>query len=126
MLSDDYFDDVIAWRRTLGRQPKSLGRISQRVATEIVHLTYTRITVLPEAREWNISEIVEAILALVSTFLANAPTDRVASLWSTQPTTLYVFDTTPAATNAFTRVNTPSVNQTYSASAGKSEDGTSK
>jgi hypothetical protein len=61
VLSNDYFDDVVAWRKTLGRQPKPLGQIGSRVAAEIVHLTYTRIALLPEARDWNITEICKAI-----------------------------------------------------------------
>jgi hypothetical protein len=121
VLSDHYFDDVILWRRTLGRQPKRLAQISERVATEIVHLTYTRLEVLPEARNWSITEISKAILGLVATFRATAPPLRLAEPWT--GATFVFSEAAPTATNAVTAVNSPSANAMFSASPEADDSG---
>jgi hypothetical protein len=119
VLAEHYFGDPLEWKKLRGGLPQSLRQISERVAAEIVHLTYSRLDVGPEARRWDVPAITGAINELVTTFLRGVHHEYLGSSWrgqpEAQPTLILTTDWALAATNAFkvTMVNSPAVNTTF-------------
>jgi hypothetical protein len=117
VLAWHYFDNKIAWDRLRPKMPQALRDVNTRVGREIVHLTYGRLDVLPEAKHWDVPAIHAAIMALLELFVRTAAEANLAPslLALTAPTTLLVQPhMAPSATNV-NRINTPSVNPTYRA-----------
>jgi hypothetical protein len=76
--ADDFFDDA-TWRRSRPKpKPEALQKIDARVAQEIVHLTYNRITIATQARQWDYRIIWQDLARCMQAFLDVVPRDRVA------------------------------------------------
>lgn len=82
ILAEHFFDDRMTWLRLRGGVPKVLADVEQRVGTEIAHLSYDRLLVGPEARDWNVPDIWEALMGLVDKFVANVPRALLSEHWS--------------------------------------------
>lgn len=115
VLAEHYFDDRMTWRRVRGRLPKALD-VDRRVGTEIAHLTYDRLDVTPEAKNWNIPEIWMAMTQLVTTFVQHASPQRLSHVWASSAesakasaTATNSVTTGTTASPQVTLVNSPSV-----------------
>ncbi len=76
-------DDVVAehyvedWNSKRPRMPKSLNHIRGRVGKEVAHLTYGRLGITDEAKQWNIEELAQELCALFRNFLERAPENKL-------------------------------------------------
>ena len=107
VLAEDYFVHRATWDGVRGSVPVVLTDARSRIGTEIAHLSYARLRVLPAAKGWNIKAIVSALLPLIDLFKKNA--DRLSLASSAN--TLLVATLNPSATNDIrTSVSSPSAN----------------
>jgi len=118
VLAQDFMPASVSWERLAGTRPSALARVPERVGTEIAHISYGRLSVTPEAKQWNVSEITEALLRLIKTFVEHAAT--LDPVWAPQ-TFVPVLDlrgvsSTGTATNApIVSVSSPSVQKIFGA-----------
>jgi hypothetical protein len=77
VIADDY---VANW--TCGRpsMPEPLKLIQGRVGKEVAHLTYGRLSLSEEAKQWPIIELSREMCALVGKFLELVPEEKLGSL----------------------------------------------
>src|SRR5215467_13998641 len=73
ILAAHYFDNPSAWAKPRGKLPEALSNVKDRVGKEIVHLTYDRLDVGPEAKGWKIQEIWKAMTSVIDVFVQHAP-----------------------------------------------------
>lgn len=74
------FCDLGVWEAKRGDLPAALGSIEgnrQRIGREIVHLTYHRLTISDETREWELTELVRAIAEGLHKFAEAAKPERL-------------------------------------------------
>lgn len=67
--------DVAAWKTARGECPAALGKVKVRTDTEIVHLSYGRNEVGPEAKAWDVPAIYNALLPAIRALLQHQPAD---------------------------------------------------
>ena len=60
----------------------NFGKNRRRVGKEVAHLTYARISVLPEEKEWNRAEAAGEIITIFSLFLENIRDDLIGPEWN--------------------------------------------
>jgi hypothetical protein len=107
VLAEDYFSHPATWDGMRGSVPVVLTDVRSRVGTEIAHLSYARLSILPAARGWNIKAIVSALAPLIDVFKNNA--DRL-SVTPAAKTLLVATLNTSATNDIRTSVSSPSVN----------------
>jgi hypothetical protein len=52
VIAQDYFDDVAEWENLRPLMSANLEQARDRAGKEMVHLTYARLDVTPEAKPW--------------------------------------------------------------------------
>ncbi len=112
VLAVDYFHDPIAWKKLRGGRPRALDSVNDRVGAEIVHLTYERQNVTPEAKGWNVGAIHVAMMGLIRTFLDNIPLESLGAAWSNRDPR-QCLPATVIWTSGDTRVNTPTLTAAF-------------
>jgi len=80
-VADDFLGGEGRWTDLRGAAAPILESVRRRVGTEIAHLTYGRLEVTPEAKEWSLSEIMRAFDEVLGTFLRNVPAERLGPNW---------------------------------------------
>jgi hypothetical protein len=84
MLAKDYFA-ADEWERL--RPNRQLGREIERVAKEIVHLTYARVGVTAEMKQWNLGELTDWLgREAIRPFVEQVPRRRVLPNFKTRCT----------------------------------------
>ncbi len=81
VLAEDFFDSREAWLQIRGELPAVLADVNRRVGKEIAHLTYARQKVTPEAKNWDVRAIWEALGELLQRFAEHALAERLGSSW---------------------------------------------
>jgi hypothetical protein len=82
-------DDVVAgdfltgqdWPTIRGEASPILDAVRKRVGKEVAHLTYARLVVKPEAKQWLFLDIAKAMEGLIGSFLAAVPKERLGPSW---------------------------------------------
>jgi hypothetical protein len=69
---EDYMDNVSEWQSMLPPKDTLLEQIYQRGHKEIVHLSYKRLEVAPDKKQWEFYKITKAIMQRVNLFLDKA------------------------------------------------------
>lgn len=69
VLAVDFFDDPTEWIDSIEEKSEILEKVHPRVGKELAHLTYMRLEVTPEEKEWDRSEICKDINETVKKFL---------------------------------------------------------
>lgn len=82
VVADHFMPPLLEWSRIAGPLPIALMDVRSRVGTEIAHLSYARLKVMPDAKLWNISEITVALLGAVDLFTQYA--ENLAPPWATR------------------------------------------
>jgi hypothetical protein len=118
VLAQDFMPDGVDWSKVAGARSAALETVPARVGTEIAHISYGRLSVAPEAKAWNVTEIAEALRYLVVLFAKSAT--NLDAVWSVKPSASVLevskWSGTATATNATmpaTAVNTPAVNKLF-------------
>jgi hypothetical protein len=119
VLAEQYFDDPMTWKMARGRKPDFDVRAN--VGTQIAHLSYERLGIGPEAKNWPVSQIHADLMRVVRAFEETAARERLSSTWQDfrllasfeQP-----FVSTTTTNNLFsvsipTQVNTPALNNSH-------------
>jgi hypothetical protein len=75
VLAEDYFAGTEEWERLRGPQPHALEQVNRRVGKEVAHLTYARLGISEEAKQWRILEITEALTDVAKRFRASVKTE---------------------------------------------------
>jgi len=84
-----YEDDVVAgnflagqdWPTIRGTVSPILDAVRKRVGKEVAHLTYARVTVTPDAKQWRFLDIAKDMESLVRCFVAAVPKSRLGPSW---------------------------------------------
>jgi hypothetical protein len=71
VLAEDYFSGTVAWETVRGPQPEALNQVNRRVGKEVAHLTYTRLGLSEEAKQWRILEVSQALSDVAMRFRTN-------------------------------------------------------
>jgi hypothetical protein len=78
VLAQDFFNDD-DWEKIRPTPGAALKEVSPRVGKEIAHLTYTRNSVKPEDRGWEVAAITGELTDGLELFLERVPSKRVPS-----------------------------------------------
>jgi hypothetical protein len=76
VCADDYVVNAEEWRRARGEVPDLLKRAAQRTGGEVAHLT-TRRRSEPDERQWDVRELVKALVQPFCQFVAMTPAGRL-------------------------------------------------
>ncbi len=76
-IATDYYASTDKWHRVRPVFPTALDPARKRTAKEIVHLTYTRLTVTTEQKRWNYFDMANAITEALVEFRTNALPSRI-------------------------------------------------
>ena len=66
-----------AWEATRGNIPPAVAAVRDRVAREIVHLTYHRLGITEEAKAWDYAAIFTQIASALASFASTALPTRL-------------------------------------------------
>lgn len=81
VLATDYFDDPSTWERERPPLSSALQLVDRRVGKEVAHLTYARLAVSPEQKQWPFLAIAQDMAQVVISFDRLAPASRLGSQW---------------------------------------------
>jgi hypothetical protein len=73
-IAADFFDDPLDWKRVRRKEPRALRPVSNRVGTEMAHLSYGRPS---PSNSWDYESIWEAVSEVLRDFLDHAEPTRV-------------------------------------------------
>ena len=76
-LAVNFFDDLTEWENYIEEKSEVLKKINSRVGKEIAHLTYKRLEVTPEEKEWDRLQICEEINEIFKKFLELVSKDKI-------------------------------------------------
>jgi hypothetical protein len=76
VLASDFFDDPASWDKLRPTLSEEFATARGRANKEIAHLTYARLSVLEEAKAWNIAALGEEMERVISTFRSAVPAQR--------------------------------------------------
>jgi len=77
VITEDFFDNGSTWLQKRPAKSQLLTTIHKRVGKEVAHLTYARLAVTPEAKQWSFVNIANEIGAVLKKFLQLVPDSRV-------------------------------------------------
>lgn len=79
VIAEDYFDVPAQWLTIRPTKTETLGAIHKRVGKEVAHLTYVRLGVTAEAKQWPFGQIAHDINIALNAFLSNVSKDRLSA-----------------------------------------------
>ncbi len=81
MVASDFFDEPNQWARKRGKESAVLKPVTWRVGKQVAHLSYVRLDVTPEAKDWDVPAIARAIAELADKFRKGAAPELLALKW---------------------------------------------
>jgi hypothetical protein len=81
VVADDFFEDHLKWITIRLKKTELLQSVHERVGKEIAHLTYKRLLISEEEKQWYFLDILGDINALIGIFLLSIKRDYLDSLW---------------------------------------------
>jgi hypothetical protein len=82
VVASDFFDNPNDWEASLPAMSETLVRGRRRAAKEIVHLSYRRIGINHEDKQWHFVALAREVEPLVAQFLRLVPKSRLGPRWS--------------------------------------------
>ena len=79
VIAEDYFDKPSQWLTVRPEKTETLKVIHKRVGKEVAHLTYARLEVTAEAKQWPFIKIASEINSVFDAFLNNVAENRLGS-----------------------------------------------
>jgi hypothetical protein len=79
VIAEDYFDQPSQWLTVRPEKTETLNAIHKRVGKEVAHLTYVRLDVTAEAKQWPFIQIYYEIITVFNAFLNNVAKNRLGS-----------------------------------------------
>jgi hypothetical protein len=73
----EFFSDPKMWRTFAGTRSKTLGKAQGQASAQVAHLTYDRVDLTSEEKEWLIGPLSREIVGVLAKFLSNADEDRL-------------------------------------------------
>ena len=86
VVAEDFFPTPERWPTVRGDMPPLLKDVDARVGKEVAHLTYARLEVTPEKKEWRFVEIAVALEAIIALFVNNVSPKNLGDSWRRQVT----------------------------------------
>ncbi len=83
ITASDFTNDKPKWEKTRPSPTESISSLYARVGKELAHLSYARLDVAPDSREWPIVKIADEINHAFLQFLSNADSENLAQPWET-------------------------------------------
>jgi len=80
VLAEDYFDDG-AWNKIRPALSDAMAQGKIRAHKEIAHLTYARLQVTPESKNWKFIDITNELNEIMEVFVSHVPKARLGSKW---------------------------------------------
>lgn len=77
VIAEDYFDTPADWLTARPNKTELLGAIHKRVGKEIAHLTYARLDVIAEEKQWQFAQIANEMNAVFDTFLTSVAKEKL-------------------------------------------------
>jgi hypothetical protein len=81
VVAEDFFPTPEQWPMVRGDMPPILKDVDTRVGKEIAHLTYARLTVTPDKKQWRFVQIAVAIEGIIKLFVDNVPRPNLGDAW---------------------------------------------
>lgn len=81
VLARDYLDDPDTWDRLRPPLSPAPHAVDRRVAKEVAHLTYARLKVTRQEKQWPFLEIAQDMAIIVTKFNSLVPELRVGPEW---------------------------------------------
>ncbi len=85
VVADDFFDDPRKWEAVRPAMSTLLTRSRKRADKEIVHLSYKRIGITDQDKQWQLVDISTEMEALMKAFLLVVPKSRLGPRWPAIP-----------------------------------------
>jgi len=85
VIASDFFDDQSTWDDNPPTIPPILEPLDGRVGKEVAHLTYARIGISPEDKQWHFLEMAKALNGCFFEFISRAPKARLGELSKLKP-----------------------------------------
>jgi len=82
VVAADFFDRPSDWEAALPAMSEALTRGRRRAAKEIVHLSYRRIGINHEDKQWHFVALAAEVEPLMAHFLRQVPKNRLGPRWS--------------------------------------------
>ncbi len=77
VVAADYFPNAEMWDQCRPPMSQTLLRAKRRVGKEVAHLSYARLGVAPEEKQWPFLEIANDVNAAMRVFIENVPKDVI-------------------------------------------------
>jgi len=81
VLASHFVLNVTDWENARGSKSEILKKAQSRAGKEVAHLTYERLNVTPEAKQWAFIEITNEINRVIKIFLQHAKQDLLSESW---------------------------------------------
>lgn len=81
VIAENFFDEPVQWKKIRPNLSSLLSNVKRRVGKEVVHLTYHRLNITPEAKQWNFIEITHEISNVMKVFLENVEQEKLGEKW---------------------------------------------
>ena len=81
VIAEDYFDTPADWLTARPNKTELLGAIHKRVGKEVAHLTYARLAVTAQEKQWQFAQIASEMNAVFDTFLTNVTKKKLGPSW---------------------------------------------
>jgi hypothetical protein len=80
VCAEDFFDNQTDWKTKCPSKSALLEKVDKRVGKELAHLTYARLGISLEDKQWPFVKIANEIENMVKVFVENVPEDRLGDL----------------------------------------------
>ncbi len=82
VVASDFFENPSEWEAALPAMSETLVRGRKRAAKEIVHLSYRRIGINHEDKQWHFVALAREVEPLIALFLHHVPKSKLGPRWS--------------------------------------------
>lgn len=81
VIAEDFFDSPSDWAAIRPNKTKLLMSVHKRVGKEVAHLTYERLNITAEEKQWQFGQIMIDLNNVFRVFLNNVTKDKLAPSW---------------------------------------------
>ena len=81
IIANDFFSNPDDWIKLRPQKTKLLVRSKKRADKEVAHLTYTRLGITPDEKNWYFEDVYKDMQTLVELFLKSISKDLLGSRW---------------------------------------------
>ena len=81
VIAEDYFEKADVWKELRPALSESLKQAKRRAGKEVAHLTYARLDVTQEAKQWPFVKIANEIAVVLNIFLEHVSKSKLGKQW---------------------------------------------